>query len=79
MNIHIIGIKQLYRQLKQVSDAALQGKSFLVVKNSKPIFRIEPLEQKGQKKYSLEDFKKLQFETRGKNLSKEVDKIVYGI
>ncbi|MBI3335789.1 MAG: hypothetical protein HY001_04825 [Candidatus Portnoybacteria bacterium] len=81
MKLQIIGVKQLHRQLKQISQAAVQGQSFLVVKNSKPVFRIEPVEYSAEKKYSLEDFKKLQFEMRykDKNLSKKVDAIVYGI
>ncbi|HEC30570.1 MAG TPA: hypothetical protein ENI66_00970 [Candidatus Yonathbacteria bacterium] len=73
----IIGIKQLHKNLKQVSDATAVGQSFLVVKNSKPVFRINPIEEVEEKKYKLEDFKKLQFNS-DKNLSREVDKVVYG-
>lgn len=78
MNYQIIGIKQLYRQLKQISQAALGGKSFLVVRNSKPVFMIEPIKEARQKKYTLEDFKKMQFRSKDKNLSKHIDKILYG-
>jgi len=81
MERQIIGIKQLYRQLRQISQATVQGRSFLVVKNSKPVFRIEPIENIPQKRYSLEDFKKIQFTMKNKerNLSKHIDKIVYGV
>lgn len=76
MNEQIIGIKQLYTNLKEISHEALYGQSFIVVKNSKPVFRIEPIETVKKKKYNLEDFKKIQFKG-GKNLSKNIDKIIY--
>lgn len=81
MNLQIIGVKELYKQLKQVSQAALRGQSFLVVRNSKPVFRIEPIEPTAEKKYSLKDFKNIQFKMRYKdrNLSKKIDEIVYGV
>ncbi len=77
MEPQIIGIKQLHKQLRQIAEAALQGQSFTVVKNSKPVFKIEPIEQTSVKKYTLDDFKKLQFSIKDKNLSKKIDKIVY--
>lgn len=81
VKLQIIGVKQLYKQLKQISQATLQGQSFLVVKNSKPVFRIEPIETAQQKKYTLEDFKKIQFKMKDndRHLSKNIDKIVYGV
>ena len=78
MSPQIIGVKQLYKELKKISEAALHGQSFVVVKNSKPVFRIEPIEKTAAGKYSLQDFKKLQFKTSNRNLSKLVDKIAYG-
>lgn len=80
MKLQIIGVKQLYKQLKQISQSALAGQSFLVVKNSKPVFRIEPIEHEKVEKYSLDDFKKLQFTMKHKDkiLSKKIDTIVYG-
>lgn len=77
MNMRIIGMKQLYRELKAISQAALQGHSFLVVRNSKPVFRIEPIRKSGDKRYSFADLKKIQFTSSDKNLSKSVDAITY--
>lgn len=74
----MIGIKELHKNLKNVSDAVLLGGSFIVIKNSKPVFRIVPLEDNNKvKKYSLHDLKSLQFESRRKNLSQEIDNIAY--
>ncbi len=77
MNTQIIGIKQLHSTLKKVADAALMGQSFLVVKNSKPVFKIEPIKSVGNKKYSLKDFSKIKFFAKDKNLSKKIDQIAY--
>lgn len=82
MEPEIIGIKQLHTQLKTIADQALQGKSFTVVKNSRPVFRIEPIVRPQQKKYTLKDLMNLQQEIGfkgGKNLSQEIDRIVYGL
>ncbi len=77
MNTKIVGIKELHKKLKKISDATEKGQSFLVVRNSKPVFKIEPIDNKKEKKYSLKDFKKIQFEAKYKNLSKDIDSILY--
>ncbi len=82
MDTQIIGIKQLQSQLKRIADEALLGKSFTVVRNSQPVFKIEPVAKTEQKKYSLKDLSRLQEEigfNGGKNLSKDIDRIVYGL
>ena len=76
MNQQIIGIKQLHQNLKKIAEAALAGQSFIVVKNSRPVFKIEPI-QSVSKKYTLADFRKLQFKIRDSNLSRKIDKILY--
>jgi len=76
MDTRIVGIKNLHKQLSKISDEALEGKSFIVVKNSKPVFRIEPIEK--EKKYNLGDFTKIQFRSKNKNLSREIDSSIYG-
>jgi antitoxin (DNA-binding transcriptional repressor) of toxin-antitoxin stability system len=73
----IIGIKQLHVDLKSISQRVQNGEEFVVVKNSKPVFRIIPLEEKPVKKYTLKDFESIQFKG-GKDLSKNIDKILYG-
>ena len=77
MNDKIIGIKELHTKLKIVSNETLEGQSFIVIKNSKPVFKIVPLEKNSLLKYSLDDFKKIQFTVNDKNLSKKIDNIIY--
>ncbi|MFH1522472.1 MAG: hypothetical protein ABIE43_01475 [Patescibacteria group bacterium] len=77
MEAQIIGIKQLHKQLKQIAEATLKGQSFTVVKNSKPVFKIEPIEETGIKKYTLADFGSVQFDGKDKDLSKKIDSILY--
>jgi antitoxin (DNA-binding transcriptional repressor) of toxin-antitoxin stability system len=77
METQIIGIKQLHKDLSKISEQAKKGQSFIVVKNSKPVFRIEPMESLGKPRYTLKDFEKIRFKGE-KNLSKNIDKILYG-
>lgn len=77
MNYKMIGIKELHQDLRLISQEALLGQSYLVIKNSKPVFRIEPIELDADKKTSLKDLSNLQFKSRDKNLSKNIDKIIY--
>lgn len=79
MKSQIIGIKQLYRELKKISEDTQEGKSFIVVKNSKPVFRIEPMHIVKKHRYTLADLQKVQFRTSDKNLSKKIDSNVYKI
>lgn len=75
MNTTTIGVKQLYKELKNIARDTKKGKSFLVMNRSEPIFRIEPVAQKPQK--GLEAFLNIHF-SGDKNLSKDIDKILYG-
>lgn len=77
MKEETISIKELHKNLKNVSEATLRGERFIVIKNSKPVFQIIPLEENKLPKYSIVDFKKLQFKSRKKNLSKNIDKVLY--
>jgi len=79
MEKRIIGIKELHKRLREVSDLVRQGYSFLVVKNSRPAFSIEPIREETMRKYSLNDFDKIRFKSGDKNLSKKIDRIVYGV
>lgn len=77
----IIGIKELHRNLKRVADAALKGASFTVVRDSRPVFHIEPAHPNispGKKRRTMEDFFALAVKTGDPDLSKKVDDIVYG-
>jgi prevent-host-death family protein len=73
---NIIGIKQLHQELKQVADRVQEGSTYIVVKNSKPVFRIVPIDRGQHAKYCLKDLDQARF--RGsKNLSKDIDKTIY--
>jgi hypothetical protein len=75
MNTATIGVKQLYKELKNIARDTKKGKSFLVMNRSEPLFRIEPVVVKPQK--SMDDLFKIHF-SGDKNLSKDIDKILYG-
>ena len=77
MEAQIIGVKQLHKNLKQISEAAIKGESFLIVRNSKPVFRIEPIKKILNKKHTINDLWKIRFENDDKDLSKKIDKILY--
>jgi len=75
MSDSIIGIKELHRNLKRVADAAQKGASYTVVRDSKPVFRIEPIKIKAKTR-TIDDFLALKFKGDA-DLSKRVDEIVY--
>lgn len=41
---HIIGLKELREHLDRYEKAVKSGKSFIVMKRSKPIFKMSPVE-----------------------------------
>ena len=78
MSTKVIGIKQVYTNLKTIPEGTSQGVSFLVVKNSKPTFKIVPLDSSGNdNEFTLDDLKDVQFDGGDKNMSKEIDKYIY--
>ena len=46
-NVNIVGLKELRENTKKVISAVRRGKSFTVVRRSKPIFRITPVDEWG--------------------------------
>lgn len=75
----IIGVKQLYKKLGTIANRTRKGESFVVMKHTTPLFRVVPYEEDtGRNPYTLEDLMQLQFRSGEKNLSKKIDKIVYG-
>lgn len=77
MDPSIIPINQVYRELKSITTKVQKGSSFLVVKNSKPVFKIVPLDTVSPpKKYNLQDFTKISF-SGAKGLSKKIDTFIY--
>lgn len=87
MKQQIIGIKNLHKMLSKIPDMVDQGDEFIVVKNSKPAFKITSINKKKKIKVTRDStdetvsiydkFKDLQFKGAGKNLSKDIDKILY--
>ena len=81
---NIIGVKQLREELPKIAQAVKRGQSFLVMRHHEQLFRIEPPTQKNSdQKFTpgqslLREFKDMQFRG-GKNLSKNIDRIVYGL
>ena len=73
-----IGVKELHTNMKKITEATQKGASFLVMKNAKPVFRIEPIDDDAPRRFTLDDFKEVMFTTEDKDLSKKVDEIVYG-
>ncbi len=72
-----IGIKQLHLSIPQITRATKRGASFVVMRHTKPLFRIEPLRET-QKKYTLHDVTKLQFKDKDRRLSTHIDRLLYG-
>ncbi len=77
-NEQTIGVKELHANLKKIYSAVDKGGSFLVMKNTRPAFRIVPVQQKINKKYNINDVMHLQFKG-GKNLSKNIDELIYSV
>lgn len=73
----ILGIKELQLNLKRVADAALKGASFTVVRDSKPVFRIEPVRGEGRTGV-LDDFFTEGVFSGEKDLSQRIDDVLYG-
>ena len=83
MDSEIIGMKELHRNLKRVADRALKGRSFTVVRDSRPVFRIEPITRytagKKRKYLTIRDILKAgSFSDPDPHLSQKIDDIVYG-
>ena len=75
-----IGVRELSRNIKAISRATKRGISFMVLRNSEPLFRIEPVaEEKRKGKYTLKDLMSIRFNSGEKDLSKRIDEIVYDI
>lgn len=72
-----IGIKQLHLSIPKITRATNRGTSFVVMRHTKPLFRIEPLRQ-SQKKYTLRDLGKLHYKDKDRRLSTHIDRILYG-
>ena len=73
-----IGIRELVRNTKKISEAVDKGEEFEVFVRSVPAFRVSKIEQKKTYTYTLEDLKKIRFSSDDKNLAMNIDKYLYG-
>ena len=48
MKIHILGLKELRENVQKYASLVERGESFIVVKKSKPLFKIVPPESEDQ-------------------------------
>ena len=80
MKINTIHTRDLARNMKKITQAVERGASYTVLRNAKPVFRIEPITNDTSKtvRLNLEELKKIQFKGP-QNLSKKIDDIAYGI
>lgn len=57
--IHIIGLKELRENVDAYVSRVKKGKSFVVVRRSKPVFKISPVFEEPELWESIVDFTKL--------------------
>ncbi len=74
----VIGIREFVRNTKAISRQTRRGVSFIVMRNTEPLFRVEPLAVRRAGKYTLKDLIGIRFKSGEKDLSKRIDEIVYG-
>ncbi|OGL66544.1 hypothetical protein A2856_02535 [Candidatus Uhrbacteria bacterium RIFCSPHIGHO2_01_FULL_63_20] len=74
-----INIRTFRETLPAVAEQIARGRSFLVMKHAKPLFRVEPV-QRGESAttYTLADLSAARFKG-GKRASRLVDKDAYGV
>jgi antitoxin (DNA-binding transcriptional repressor) of toxin-antitoxin stability system len=75
----MIGVKHLQTKFAAVARAAQRGQSFLVMKHTTPLFRIEPVEKRQEPRYTIDDLKAIRFTSRDRNLSKKIDAYLYNV
>ncbi|MBU1036800.1 type II toxin-antitoxin system prevent-host-death family antitoxin [Patescibacteria group bacterium] len=56
---NIIGLKELRQNMPAYAKKVEKGQSFVVVKQSKPLFKITPLEQESEEWEEVIDFTKI--------------------
>lgn len=75
-----ISTKDLYFNFKNISDEVQKWTIFTVLKYSKPVYKIVPIENKIEKKYNLSDLNNFIFESKNnneKNLATDFKKYIY--
>ena len=77
-----ISTKDLYSNIKKVNEQVQKGMTFVVLKYSRPAYKITPLEQADteiSKQYTLKDISKFTFTSKNpeKNLAIDFKKHIY--
>lgn len=54
----IIGLKELRQNATEIAKRAEEGETFVVVKRSRPIFKLSPIEDKASANQELKDWTK---------------------
>lgn len=81
--MNTINIREFQRNMKSVGEKVAKGRSFLVLKNAKPVFEVRPVTLETHKKTKrtqkefLRDLSAIRIHGE-KDLSRNIDKIVYG-
>ncbi|HXK35542.1 MAG: hypothetical protein A2700_01475 [Candidatus Blackburnbacteria bacterium RIFCSPHIGHO2_01_FULL_44_64] len=59
MKIHILGLKELRKNMQKYASRVEKGESFIVVKKSKPLFKISSLDEDEWLWETVVDFTKI--------------------
>lgn len=76
-SLHTMGARELVHNLKNVTQKVQQGQSFIVLKHRVPLFKIVPIQESPEKKFSLKNLSEITFSSSDPELSTQVDNIVY--
>lgn len=71
-----ISIREYLRNYSAYNDKVMKGESFVITKNNQDQIKLSPVD--GDKKHTMKDLLSIRF-SGDKDLSKNIDKIVYGI
>lgn len=59
MKIHILGLKELRENMQKYASRVERGESFIVVKRSKPLFKISSIDEDDRLWETVVDFTKI--------------------
>ena len=59
MKTHILGLKELRENVQKYASRVEKGESFIVVKKSRPLFKISSLDEDGELWETVIDFTKI--------------------
>jgi len=74
-----IGMREFLRNTKAVKARVAAGETFEVLERTTPVFKIVPVTVPSKKKYTREDLRSLQFTSKTKDVSRNIDHYVYGM